>query len=548
VEGTISPIFDAGRITGFVSARHDVTERLRAEEELHKAEERFSKAFRSSPVAITISTLLDERYLDVNDAFLQMTGHKRIDVIGRTATDLDLWVEPDMRNTMIRQLEEAGRVSHLRAKLRTASGQIREGDVSAERVRLDGAACVLAITDDMTEALQLETQLRQAQKMEAVGRLAGGVAHDFNNMLAIIMGYTDLCREQLATNGNLESNLDHIKKAAGRAAALTRQLLAFSRQQVVFPKPLDLNNVVNHATQMLKRIVGEDISISFKPTEPLDSVWADEGQIEQILMNLAVNARDAMPKGGSIFVETTHSEMDESYIHEQPTGKPGRYVTLSFSDTGCGMSRATMTQIFEPFYTTKEPGKGTGLGLSTVYGIVRQSGGYINVSSEPTKGTTFKIHFPRIAQPTDNVERLRSQADSDVTGNGETILVVEDDESLRKLTVSILSGAGYRVLEAENPGVALRFGQDRNEPVDLLLTDVIMPIMSGGELFARMQEFRPALKTLFMSGYAADLIARQGGVRHPVELIEKPFSSRSLLSRVHSILHGHYDSALKIPA
>ncbi|HXZ78783.1 MAG TPA: PAS domain S-box protein [Terriglobales bacterium] len=554
-EGTISPIFDEGRITGFVSARHDVTERLLAEEALRKSEERFSKAFRSSPVAITITTLLDGRYLDVNDAFLEMTGHKRIDVIGRTTTDLGFWVEPDLRNAMIRQLEEGGvRVSRLRVKFRTANGQIREGDVSAERIELDKEVCVLAITDDVTDALQLEAQLLQAQKMEAVGRLAGGVAHDFNNMLSVIMGYTDLSLQQFATNERLASNLDYIKKAAGRSAALTQQLLAFSRQQVLFPRPLDLNTVVNDANQMLRRIVGEDISIAFKPTEPLDVVWADEVQIEQILMNLAVNARDAMPKGGSIFMETAHSELDGSYSHDTTAPEPGRYVTLLFSDTGCGMDRETMAHIFEPFYTTKEPGKGTGLGLSTVYGIVKQTEGQIYVHSEPGKGTTFKILFRRTSQLAENVARLHNVPDnSEVTGNGENILVVEDDESLRKLIVAILSGAGYRVLEAENREVAIRFGQDYNLPIDLLLADMIMPVTSGGELSACMHELRPGLKTLFMSGYAPELIARHGGVRQPTELIEKPFSNRSLLKKVHSILHSESarpdsDSPLKIPA
>jgi len=549
VEGSISPIFNEKRITGFVSARHDVTQRLKAEEALRKSEERFSKAFRSSPVAITICALSDGRYLDVNDAFLEMTGYNRINIVGRTSMEVGLWVEPDLQGAMIRQLQEGGRVSRLRMKFRTATGHVREGDVSAERIELDGETCVLAITEDMTNALKLEAQLLQAQKMEAVGRLAGGIAHDFNNLLGVIMGYTQLTRDHLSSDEPSVKNLDRVTKAAERAAALTRQLLAFSRQQVFFPRVLDLNRVVNEANQMLQRIVGEDISISFKPDESLDPVLADEGQIEQILMNLAVNSRDAMPKGGSIFVETSHSELDDTYAREHPPSKPGRYVTLSFSDTGCGMDRETMAHVFEPFYTTKEPGKGTGLGLSTVYGIVEQSQGCVCVYSEPAKGTTFKIHFPRISQPAENVEPLgRSQENSEVAGSGETILVVEDDESLRQFTVSILSSAGYRVLEAESAEVAMRFAHDSNEPIDLLLTDVIMPAISGGELSTCMQELRPGLKTLFMSGYAPELIARHGGIPRPVDLIEKPFSSRSLLVRVHSILYNSPDIALKLPA
>ncbi len=539
VEGTISPIFDGGKIRGFVSARHDVTERLQAEEALHKSEERFSKAFGSSPVALSISTMSEGRYLDVNEAFLKMIGRDRSGVIGRTAYDIGFWAESGARRAMIQELEEKGRISRLRVRFRTQKGEIREGDVSAERIELDGAVCILAITEDVTEALRLEAQFRQAQKMEAVGRLAGGVAHDFNNLLGVILGYTELCRSQFSSSERLSRSLDHIKNAALRASALTRQLLAFSRKQVVFPKPLDLNVVVNEVNQMLKRVVGEDISIIFKPTEPLASVWADQGQIEQILMNLAVNARDAMPRGGAIYIETTHTELDDNFTGQEVPAKPGRYVMLSFSDTGCGMDEATMAHMFEPFFTTKDPGKGTGLGLSTVYGIVKQTEGQIRVYSEPTKGTTFKIYFPQIAQAAEPAASHGVlEEKNEVKANGETILVAEDDDSLRKLTVSILSDAGYRVLEAENAEVALRFGQNCNERIDLLLSDVIMPVMSGGNLSACMRELRPELKTLFMSGYAPDLITRHGDVEQSIELIEKPFSSRALLERVHSVLQS----------
>jgi PAS domain S-box-containing protein len=434
----------------------DITERKRRDEELLRSEDRFSKAFRSSPFAITISTKAEGAYLDVNEAYLQLVGYERGDVIGRAALELGFWVEPSHREEMLRQLEANERVMGFRAQCKTAKGEIREVEVSAELIELDGQSCVLAIVRDITETRRLEAQFRQAQKMEAVGRLAGGVAHDFNNLLGVIMGYSDLSLQSLAPESPVTKHLAQIKKASQQAATLTRQLLAFSRQQIVFPKNLDLNQVVQNMTNMVQRMVGEDTAISFRPTTPIDSIYADAGQIEQILMNLVVNARDAMPSGGRIIIETGHAELDEHYVSRHPGSRAGQHVVLTVSDTGCGMDENTKSKIFEPFFTTKPVGKGTGLGLSTVYGIVKQNAGTVFVYSEPGEGTTFKIYFPRVSAQAEQL--VPPDEETGPPGGSETILVVEDDEPLRELAVCILQDAGYRVIEAKEAETA------RNRP------------------------------------------------------------------------------------
>ena len=303
-------------------------------------------------------------------------------------------------------------MTEFHTQFRTSKRKIRDAEVSAELVELDGQRCMLAITRDITETRQLEAQFRQAQKMEAVGRLAGGVAHDFNNLLGVIIGYSDLALSLITPESPLNRHLEQIKKASHRAVSLTRQLLAFSRQQVVFPKVLDLNELVHNVITMLQRMVGEDVAISFQPTMPIGSVHADPGQIEQVLMNLVVNARDAMPSGGKIVIETAHAEIDEHFVSQHPGSHTGEHVVLAVSDTGCGMDEVTKSQIFEPFFTTKEVGKGTGLGLSTVYGIVKQSGGYIFVESKPGDGSAFKIYFPRLAAKAEHLVQSHDEAES----------------------------------------------------------------------------------------------------------------------------------------
>ena len=513
----------------------DITDRKRSEEALFKSEERFSKAFRNNPLAISISTEAEGRYLDVNDAFLDLLGYSRKDVIGRTAAELRFWGEPLDRMELLRQLKEEERVAKHQMRYRTAKGEIREAEVWVELIELDGQPCLLAITRDITEIKKLEAQFRQAQKMEAVGRLAGGVAHDFNNILSIIMGYSDLSLEEIAEDAPVKRYLSEIKKASQRAALLTRQLLAFSRQQVVFPKILDLNDVVRNVTTMFLRLVGEDIEVEFRPGSAIGSVKADPGQIEQILMNLVVNARDAMPTGGRIIIETGISELDESFTSLHAGARVGKYVVLRVSDTGCGMDEPTRSQIFEPFFTTKALGKGTGLGLSTVYGIVKQSEGYISVYSELGQGTTFKIYFPRLRDKAEELGMHREEADP--PRGSETILVVEDDKILRGLAVKLLLEGGYRVLEAEDAEHALKTLSDPATEIDLLLTDIVMPGKSGVELLAQANVVRPNLRAVFMSGYANDLMAQHGVLMREESFLEKPFTKRSLLLKVYSALH-----------
>src|SRR5208337_4235892 len=394
------------------------------------------------------STEKEARYVDANDAFVRMIGYQREEIVGRTAQELRIWVDPEDRSQMVHQLDQTKPTETVETRFRTKSGEERRVQISTERIVLDGEPCVLANTLDVTDARRLEEQFRQAQKMEAVGRLAGGVAHDFNNLLSVIMGYSELAQDTTPAGTVVCKYLEQIKQSGERAAALTRQLLAFSRQQVLEPRILNLNGVVHNVSKMLLRLIGEDITLGLKPGEPLGSVKADLGQIEQVLMNLAVNARDAMPEGGKIAIETANVELDETYAKQHPSLRPGSYVMLSFSDTGCGMDAKTRSRLFEPFFTTKGPGKGTGLGLSTVYGIVKQSSGFIWTYSELGEGTTFKIYFPRVEG---KAYKFADRNKREVGLRGvETILLVEDDSLVRAFAARALRGQGYSVLEASN--------------------------------------------------------------------------------------------------
>ena len=531
----ISPIRDHdGRIVGASTIAHDITERMQTEEIIRQSEERFSKAFRSSPMAITIATLDEGRYVDANDAFLSMMGCKLDEIIGRTSTELNVWADPHARAQMVAQLGESGRVRTFETRLNTRVSGIRLVQLVAETVWLNDRPCILAIINDITEARSVEEQFRQSQKMEAVGRLAGGVAHDFNNLLGVILGYCELSREQVEPDNRVVKHLDQIKKAAQRAGALTRQLLAFSRQQVLQPRVLNLNAVVNNLSNMLLRMIGEDVSLKFIPGAPLDNIRADTNQVEQVLMNLAVNARDAMPSGGKIIIETSNSQLDEGYARQHAGVKPGDYVMLSMSDTGCGMNSETISKIFEPFFTTKPLGEGTGLGLSTVYGIVKQSGGHIWVYSEPGKGTTFKLYFPRVVE---NVDVLhQSIPEPLITGGSETILVVEDDDELRELTVTMLQKEGYRVLEAKDGKAAVNMAREYQGPIDLLLTDVVMPGMSGGEVAKGLKGLRPEVAIVYMSGYTGNLISHHSMLDADTPLLQKPFTKRALMRQLRSVL------------
>ncbi len=520
-----------GADAGLILA-HDVTTRMKSERRLLQSQEKFSKAFGFSPLGIIIIREADGRFLDVNPAFLKIVDCGRDEIVGRTVYELDLWPDPQQRSQML------DRISHPQQKIRLLSrtGKIRSVEVAAGRIQLDDESCILAITHDVTETSQLEQKFLQAQKMEAVGRLAAGVAHDFNNMLGVIIGYSELAKDRIDNGHPAHKYLLEIKTAGDRAVALTRQLLAFSRQQVLEPRNLNLNSVVHHASKMLLHMIGEDISLVFRPTEPLGSVHADLSQIEQVLMNLAVNARDAMPKGGKIIIETANIDLDETCIPDHQPVQPGPYVMLSVTDTGTGMDEATLAQAFEPFFTTKEPGQGTGLGLSTVYGIAKQSGGYVTAYSEANHGTTFKLYLPRAVQPAERLSPLASESATPL--GSETVLVAEDEPALRNLTVHLLKSRGYTVLSAENAARSLAVAQQYGSSIDLLLTDVVMPDRSGPDLVSEMRKLRPELKVLYMSGYSKNAMIEQGVLGQDSMLIIKPFSTQVLLSKMRAVLES----------
>jgi two-component system cell cycle sensor histidine kinase/response regulator CckA len=503
----------------------DITERK-------KAEEIFRTAFNANPEPITIATISEGRYIDVNESFLRVTGYRREEVIGRTSLELKFWVRPDDRAKLVETLWEQGSVRDLEITYRTKSGEERVALDSAEAIEIAGQECIIAILRDITERKFLEKQLRQTQKMEAVGQLSGGIAHDFNNLLGVIIGYSEILEQRLPQNDPLRKECGQIKKAGESAASLTRQLLAFSRQQVLEPKILDLNDIVRHVETMLRRLIGEDIDLKATLGPALGCIKADQSQIEQVIMNLAVNARDAMPQGGKLMIETARVDLDEEYARLHPPQKPGPYVLLAVADTGIGMDAETQSRIFEPFFTTKELGKGTGLGLSTVYGIVRQSGGHIWVYSEPGQGTTFKIYLPRIGQSVRREKPAIGLTDS-LRGT-ETILLVEDEDALRELTRTLLEGDGYTVLAAERPEKAIEIAVRHSGPIHLMLTDMVMPGMNGRVLAANLAAIRPALKVVYMSGYT--------GFTHPgladsgVPLLAKPFTRDGLLRKLHEVL------------
>jgi two-component system, cell cycle sensor histidine kinase and response regulator CckA len=574
--GIVTPTYDGGgRQTGFSKILRDMTQHKRAEEELQRAYEKAEtevlertaelrtaneglrkeieerkrvedelrlrdRAFEAvaQGVLITDPSQPDNPIVYSNPAFEKITGYTHAEIQGRNC----------------RFLQGPGTDPVAVDKVRAAIREKRPCLVELLNYRKDGAPFWNALSvapvfdnggnlchfvgmqTDVTSLKSLEQQLRQAQKMEAFGQLAGGVAHDFNNLLTIILGYSELMLFSLPPDDGSREPAQEIRNAAERAALLTRQLLAFSRKQVVEAQVLDLNGVVAGMEKMLKRLIGEDVELTAVPAPGLASVKADPGQVEQVILNLAVNARDAMPQGGKITIETANVDLDEGYGQSHAEVVPGRYVLLAVSDTGCGMTEEVKAHVFEPFFTTKEVGKGTGLGLATVFGIVKQSGGHIRVYSEAGHGTTIKIYLPSVAGAVPAVQSIVEPEPA--RSGGQTILLVEDEKAVRAMTGLALRSKGYTLLEAANGEEAVRLGEQHTGPIHLLMSDVVMPRMGGRQLAERLTSQHPEMRVLFVSGYTDDAVVRHGVLRAEVAFLQKPFTMDALHRKVQKILDG----------
>jgi two-component system cell cycle sensor histidine kinase/response regulator CckA len=513
----IHVLFDGGpAVTVLV---RDLTERRRTEEALRLSEERFSKIFHANAAWITITRLSDDSFVDINERFVALSGFGREELLGHTGVELGMWPQPMARKQLDRAVRSGRMVRDVEVSLRNKAGQPLEVLMSLEAFSVGGEECVFCIGHDVTERRQLEQQLRHAQKMEAIGRLAGGVAHDFNNLLTAIRGYAQILMEQLPKGGSLHGAASHIERSAGRAAGLTAQLLAATRRQPQQPRVVDLNDVVRAMNELLQRIIGEDIALQLRPEPALSRVRVDPSQMEQVLLNLAVNARDAMERGGRLVIETANV---------------GDRVRLRVRDFGCGMTEETRLRVFEPFFTTKEVGKGSGLGLSIVYGVVTQNGGTIVVDSAPGQGTTFDIFLPAVHAEADQTETVAQPAPP--PRGIETILLVEDDEDVRDFVQYVLRQAGYAVLTAPDGPHAIDVARSYQGEIHLVLSDVIMPHMNGLNLVSHLQPLRPKMKVLHMSGYPGDSIARQGELPAGVAFLQKPFSADQLTGTVRALL------------
>jgi two-component system cell cycle sensor histidine kinase/response regulator CckA len=515
-------------------AVRDITDRKHAEEKLRVSEDKFSKAFHLGPDAITITSMEDGRFIEVNDNFLRLTGFAREEIIGRASVDLPLWANPKDRRHIVALLQRSGEVRELEVRLSIRSGELRTVQMSAHRIELTGQACMIAIIRDVTERRALEVQLRQAQKMEAVGRLAGGVAHDFNNLLVGILGYSELLKRKLSEQGSLLRMANEINFAAMRARDLTSRLLALSHRQILQPAVLDLNALVRQCARLLRPILGQEVRVVQRLDPKIGSVKADPAQLEQVILNLALNARDALPGGGTLSLETCNIQVDAAAARQHPGLIPGSYVRLIVADTGHGIAPEVMPRIFEPFFTTKELGKGSGLGLSTVYGVVKQSGGCVTVCSEPGQGAEFGIYLPRASE----LPERRASAAVAVTSRvgTETILLVENEAVVRDLVCEILRESGYLILSAPSGADAMKITAEYTKPIDLLITDVVMPEMSGPELANTLRRARREMRVLYMSGYTDDALLVRQGLPENCAFIRKPYAPLQFLQKVRETL------------
>jgi PAS domain S-box-containing protein len=506
----------------------------RNEQALRRSEARYRSLVQSSVYGIYRSSL-EGRFLDVNPALITILGYESAEDVLVLDPKKDVFANPAEHAHLIEEFRRNGRLDGVEVRWRRKDASTITVRISGRAVSsADEPADVLeAIAEDVTDRRALEDQFRQAQKMEAVGRLAGGVAHDFNNLLMVISGYAEVLLSKLPPENTLYEKGKAIQLAADRATTLTRQLLAFSRKQLLELKVVDVNAIVQDMERLVRPLIGENVELGTVLSPQAAHTRADAGQLEQVLMNLVVNAKDAMPGGGKLIIQTQSTVVDGSPRRGQQFIRPGKYVTLSVSDTGVGMDKETQSRIFEPFFTTKEKGKGTGLGLSTVYGIVKQSGGYVTVQSELGQGTMFQIYLPQV----DGAPEKQSAPIADASlGGNETVLLVEDEESVRQLVRDTLEAKGYCVLEAESGEAGLLAAQNHAERIDLVITDIVMPGISGRELVKQLAQTRPATKVLYLSGYTEDAILSDGSIDKGTAFLQKPFSLQSLSRKVREVL------------
>jgi two-component system, cell cycle sensor histidine kinase and response regulator CckA len=536
LESTASVIRNSrGEPDRLVIVNRDVTERKHAAEALRRSEASFRTVVEEAPYGIFRANLAGE-FLMVNPALKTMLGYETQEELLRTNLATDIYRHPVEHQSLRKLVLLDQHFKDIEVEWRRKDGTFVAIRCSGWPVKDENGEItyIEVIAEDVSEQRVLERQLRMAQKMEAIGRLSGGIAHDFNNLLGVIIGYIQVIKRNLVPGQSLHEYAEEIEKASQRAVSLTRQLLAFSRQQILEPVILNLNTLLSDMEKMLPRLIGEDIQLHLMLEPAIGQVKADPGQIEQVLMNLVVNARDAMPDGGQLTIQTANSEIDEAFAREHPGSIPGRYVMLTVTDTGIGMDQEIQVRIFEPFFTTKDRDKGTGLGLATVYGVVKQSSGYITVESERGKGASFKIYLPHIDQPA----ATKSEGSyRPLTSRGcETVLLVEDAEPLRKLAHMFLKDNGYQVLTATNGYDAQQVAAQYAGPIHLLLTDVVMPGINGRILAERLAPLYPAMKVLYISGYTDNFIAGHGVLEQGINLLHKPFTEQALMRKVREVL------------
>ena len=529
-------LVDLGGRKCVISVFEDLTELKRAEQALQASEEKFSKAFRATPDSVSLTTLAEGRFLELNDGFTRMLGWTREETLGRSALELNVWVEPKDRERIVASLKAGRPVASELVLHRDKAGGLHHCLFSADKIEIGGQSCLLAVVRDVTDRQRLEEQLRHAQKMESVGQLAGGVAHDFNNILTVIQGHTSLLLEDPSLRPTALDSVRQIRQSADFAANLTRQLLLFSRKQVLRPVRLALNDVVARMARLLQSVVGENVALEFAPMPGLPEIQADIGMVEQVLLNLAVNARDAMPHGGRIIVATLTLAADAEYVRRVPQARPGPAVGLRVRDTGVGIPAEVIPRIFDPFFTTKKEGKGTGLGLATVYGIIQQHAGWIEVESQPGQGAAFTVWFPVQTAPAPESAPLEPAPTSSLRGT-ETILVVEDKDSVRALLQAVLERFGYQVVTAADGEEALARWAEHKERIGLLFTDVMMPgLLTGRDLAERLRGERPALKVVFCSGYDANVLDPATLQATGARFLPKPFDVMRLAEVVRELL------------